>query len=136
MTIIWWTKHLNFHWIKENFIIRNKNAWRLLGQLSREIMRRQVGRWKCHGKTNVLGTQWCPPAIIFADTDKSRAAKLSTIYLAICRVGLSVVVVSNDGQSIKEIIQVKQVRKISIIFKYKMFIIQLSEYYCKLSAWE
>lgn len=43
-------------------------------------------------------------------------------------------VVGNDGQSIKEIIQVKQVRKISIIFKYKIFIIQLSESYCNLSA--
>lgn len=136
MTIIRWTKHLNFHWIKENFIIRNKNAWRLLGQLSREIIRRQIGRWRCHGTKNILGTQWCPPAIIFADTDESRAAKTSITYLAICYVGLSVVVVGNDGQSLKEIIQVKQVRKISIIFKYKMFIIQLSEYYCNLSPWE
>lgn len=132
MTIIWWTKHLNFHCIKENFIIRNKNAWRLLGQISREIIRRQVGRWRCHGKI----TQWCPQAIIFADTDESRAAKISIIYLAICCVGFSVVVVSNDGQSINEMIQVKQVRKISIIFKYKMFIIQLSEYYLKLWVWE
>lgn len=76
----------------------------------------------------------CSPAIIFANTDESRAAKISIIYLAMCCVGLSVVVVGNDGQSIKEIIQVKQVRKISIIFKYKIFIIQLSESYCNLSA--
>lgn len=85
MTIIRWTKHLNFHWIKENFIIRNKNDWRLLGQLSREIVRRQVGRWRCHGKETfqALSDVHQPSYLLIQTSLEQQTYQLSILQYAV-----------------------------------------------------